>query len=219
MNDIQRVLELAKAQVGIGETPPNSSNNKFNREYYGGPVNDPKLDWCVVFVWWVFRNTGLSNLFYGGGKTASCTTFTNYHQTQEVPFDEARAGDIVLFDWSGKQTVTNHIGIILEREGDTLHTVEGNTNDHGGGGVVALKTREHQWVSHIIRPMYEVAKTEENAYDPILHNMDDVPTWAAPAVKWGIQEGFINLAPDGTFNIYTSNLQVLTWIYRRENNG
>lgn len=215
-NVINNLLELAKAQVGIGEVPANSSNNKFNQEYYGGPVNDPRLDWCVVFVWWCFKHAGISNLFYGGGKTASCTTYAHYHQDQEVDFDQAQPGDVVLFDWSGDKTNTHHIGIIISREGNVLHTVEGNTQDNGKGGKVALRPRDRKWVSKIIRPMYAVAEKEQNGYDPILHTFSEIPSWALEAVEWGINNDLIYLDKEQKFNIYTSNLQVITWLYRRE---
>lgn len=216
MSKIEEILKLAESQVGVGEVPANSSNNKFNQEYYGGPVNDPKLEWCVVFVWWCFKHSGISNLFYGGGKTASCTTFSHYHQAQEIGFDDAQPGDIVLFDWSGTKTKTQHIGFIKSKTGNVLTTIEGNTNDNGKGGEVAIKERNRKWISRVIRPMYAVAEKEENDYDPILHKLEEVPEWAHDAVKWGIKEGLINQDKNGLFNIYTSNIQVITWLYRRE---
>ena len=55
-NDILRV-----AAAEIGKKKENGENHiKYNIEYYG---EDKASPWCVVFVWWVFKHAGASNLF------------------------------------------------------------------------------------------------------------------------------------------------------------
>ncbi len=44
---------------------------KYNTAYYGREVSG-KYPWCAVFVWWVFREAGAPELYYGGGETAYC---------------------------------------------------------------------------------------------------------------------------------------------------
>lgn len=81
-DQIQKILDLAATQLKITESPPDSNNVKYNTEYYGREVFDtPKMKypWCVVFIWWLFKTTGLASLFYGGSKTASCTALSAFY--------------------------------------------------------------------------------------------------------------------------------------------
>ena len=38
---------------------------------------------CAVFVWWVFREAGAPELYYGGGETAYCPTLMSFHKESE----------------------------------------------------------------------------------------------------------------------------------------
>jgi hypothetical protein len=76
-NDIIKLLEK---EVGIKEKPANSNKVKYNTAYYGREVSGSEYPWCCVFVWWIFKQAGASELFYGGKKTASCKTLYNYHK-------------------------------------------------------------------------------------------------------------------------------------------
>lgn len=80
MNQIDALIEVATAQIGTAEDPRGSNNVKYNTAYYGRPVSGSSYPWCMVFVWWCFREAGLSSLFYDGGKTASCTTLMKWAQ-------------------------------------------------------------------------------------------------------------------------------------------
>lgn len=64
MATAEKILEIARSQIGTRESPANSDNVKYNTVYYGREVSG-KYPWCAVFVWWVFREAGGS---------PSCTT-------------------------------------------------------------------------------------------------------------------------------------------------
>ena len=51
----EKILDTARAQLGIREEPPNSNRVKFNTAYYGREVSGSAYPWCCAFVWWVFR--------------------------------------------------------------------------------------------------------------------------------------------------------------------
>ena len=51
----EKILEIARLQLGIKENPPNSNRVKFNTAYYGQEVSGRAYPWCCAFVWWVFR--------------------------------------------------------------------------------------------------------------------------------------------------------------------
>ena len=155
MTTADDIIRIAETQIGYREGANNY--NKYGAEY--GLNNQP---WCVIFVWWVFREAGASDLF--GAKTASCSRLYANHKTQEVPRADLRPGDIVFFDWSGG-TETEHVGIVQKVSGSTLTTIEGNTGasgDQSNGDGVYRKTRALSLVSHNFRPAYpqEVKRPE-----------------------------------------------------------
>ena len=133
------VTALAAGEIGVSESPAGSNTVRYNTEYYGRKVSGGAYPWCVVFLWWVFRQAGASGLFYGGGKTASCGTLRSYAKRhgQWVTADY-RPGDILIYDFSGKQSTPEHAGILerVTRSGG-LVAIEGNTSaaDPSNGGL------------------------------------------------------------------------------------
>ena len=69
----EKVLAIAKAELGVKESPPNSNNVKYNTWYYGKPVSGNAYPWCMAFVQWVFTQAGVPLPL----KTASCGALMN----------------------------------------------------------------------------------------------------------------------------------------------
>ena len=113
MAGVNDLLELARSQLGVKEAPAGSNRVKYNTAYYGREVSGGAYPWCCAFIWWLFREAGAPELFYGGGKTASCTTLYGWYkrQGQAVEKVELRPGDLVFFNFDGNPAVMNHIGI------------------------------------------------------------------------------------------------------------
>jgi len=59
----EKILEIARSQIGIKEEPPNSNNVKFNTAYYERTVSGGGYAWCAVFIWWVFQQAGAAQLY------------------------------------------------------------------------------------------------------------------------------------------------------------
>lgn len=53
-DQINRLIAIANAEVGITEYPPNSNNVKYNKWYYGREVQGPKYPWCAAFISYIF---------------------------------------------------------------------------------------------------------------------------------------------------------------------
>lgn len=152
MNNIEELLDLAKTQIGYQANPDNT--NKYNLEYYG---HESGAAWCVVFIWWLFKHTELSQLFYGGNKTASCGTLYNYYDSigctikNKVP----QRGDLVFFEFDG--VAHCHIGICESYDGKYVTTIDGNTSETGSqsnGGQVLRRTRGKGCIWGVARPKY-----------------------------------------------------------------
>lgn len=156
------IMSLAASFIGTHEDPPGSNNVIFNTDYYGGPVYDPALAWCCAFVWDIYRMADASELFYDGGKTAYCPNVASWAERtgRVLPYDQARYGDLVLFDWD-HDGVADHIGFVVGLNADgSLETIEGNTSDadHSNGGYVLGRKRYPDSVLMIVRIVYDEEK-------------------------------------------------------------
>lgn len=157
MSDLQKILSLAREQVGVSEQPPGSNNVIYNADYYGGVVQGANYPWCCVFVWWLFWKTGLSALFCGGAKTAYCPYVVNYAKNAGAWITNAdyRPGDLFLYDWD-KDGIADHIGLCVSWGGVNGQTIEGNVNER-----VAQLQRWNSEIMGAYRPAY--ADSTENA--------------------------------------------------------
>ena len=145
----EAVLQIARWQLGVQESPAGSNRVKYAEEY---GLNG--YAWCVMFVWWVFREAGF-NL----RKTASCTELTNaYKKAGQWVTEGFKPGDIVMFDFSGRKRITEHCGIVLEADGEKLIVIEGNTDprNDANGGCVMQRIRKLSLVTGACRPLYNM---------------------------------------------------------------
>lgn len=119
--------------------------------------------WCCAFVWDIFRIAGASNLFYGGQKTAYVPTAQQWLKANcaKVSLANAKAGDIVVFTWSGngynKEIGSrDHIGFIRKAGSSKLcYTIEGNTGAASPYNTTVMnRTREAKYIYGIYRPAY-----------------------------------------------------------------
>lgn len=132
------IIKLARTQIGVKENPKGSNKVIYNTEYYGREVSGSPYPWCCAFLWWLFNTAGVPELFYGGKKTASCTTLMNYYkgvgQFSTVP----KIGALAFYNW-GKGSIAYHIGIVTATTSTGIKAIEGNTaigNDSNGGEVM-----------------------------------------------------------------------------------
>lgn len=156
MTAAEKILAVAAAEIGVKENPANSNRVKYNTEYYGNDIASSKRAWCCAFVWWVFKHSELSDLFYGGKKCAGCTTLMNYYKEQgQIVTGTYKPGDLVFFQFD-KDAASDHIGIIESDNGDTITTIEGNTapNNDANGGAVMRRTRKKSLIMAVARPDY-----------------------------------------------------------------
>jgi hypothetical protein len=164
----QKLIEIAKSEVGVTETPRNSNTGTRVLEYQRA-TNLEGTGWpyCAAFVCWCIREWGqlpevrdalkmtVEEFASWRPKTAAAYGFHEWAEKRNLTvFDEnsnpgeaiLHAADIVTFDFS-------HIGLVENDQGNVLLTVEGNTDASGsreGGGVYA-KTRPRSLARKFIR--------------------------------------------------------------------
>ena len=140
---IEKVINIAKKYVGVCEDPPNSNKVVFNTKFYGREVSGANYPWCCAFIWCIFNEAGINIK-----RTASCMMLGDwFKQEGKYHKNNPQVGDIVFFKFSGSSRWTNHVGLVIEVNGNTLTTIEGNTSsDNKGsqnnGGMVAIRTRK-----------------------------------------------------------------------------
>ena len=192
---VERVIEIARRELGQTESPAGSNCTKYGAAY--GLQGQP---WCVIFLWWVFRQAGESAAFFGGAKTASCGTLLRWYkaQGQTVPVSDVQPGDIVILNFHGTQD-TEHCGLVVDvKQAITtvasVTTIEGNTSSSGSqdnGGAVCEKVRFPRQIVAVCRPKYQPD-------DP--QPVDDVSGhWAEKSIRKAINSELMAGYPDGSF--------------------
>ena len=155
MATAERLLSLARSQIGVSESPAGSNTVLYNAEYYARAVKGSGYPWCCTFVWWLFREAGASELFYNGRKTAYCPTLLNYHKKQWVTGDY-KPGDVIFFNFAGKKSAA-HVGICESWDGSYMTSIDGNTGtgNEANGGKVMRRRRDKKYIVGAYRPAYE----------------------------------------------------------------
>lgn len=155
MTTIQRVLEIAAAEVGTIEKPVNKT--KYGK--WNGTDGNP---WCGAFVNWVFSqaHVRVPNCTYTPDGAAKFRALKTWHES-----GEPKAGDVIFFDFphDGVDRIS-HVGIVVRALANgKILTIEGNTTakgvkgDQRNGGGVAVKERSMSEIVGWGRPNYKPA--------------------------------------------------------------
>ncbi len=159
MTQADKLLSIARAEIGVAEDPLGSNKVKYNSAYYGREVSGERYPWCMVFVWWCFREAGLSQLFCGGGKTASCTALMKWAQREgRFAMGDYRAGDVFLYQLDTDDS-SEHTGICTGEKDDRGRylVIEGNHNNR-----VELVARSDAELWGAYRPAWAEALEDGN---------------------------------------------------------
>lgn len=151
---------VAQAQSQVGYKEGRNNDNKYGREY--GMNNVP---YCCIGMWWCFKHAGASNLFYDGGKVASCTALWNWAHKKglAVSKNNLRKGDVVMFDWD-RSGDCDHVGIVEAAGPSQVTTIEfntsaGNSGSQSNGDGVYRRYRSYSQIAKAYRPKYDGASS------------------------------------------------------------
>lgn len=164
----EKILALARGEIGIKESPAGSNKVKYNDEYGGGPKA-----WCCVFIWWLFREAEASELFFNGAKTAYAPALLTYHRKMgRAVSGDYKPGDVIFFDFNGNGTA-DHVGICESWDGTTITTIDGNTGEgnEANGGAVMRRTRHKKYIVGAYRPAYREGETvDQKEFDRMMED-------------------------------------------------
>lgn len=159
MATVKQLLDIARNEIGYKESPPNSNLTK-----YGKWIGLNGQAWCMSYIQWCCNCANV----HLPVKTGSCTTLMNAaKQAGMWVTSNFQPGDIAIFDFSGKQKIAKHCGIVEDIIPDFgVITIEGNTssNDVGSqdnGGMVCRKQRRSQYIIGVVRPRFEEEQEED----------------------------------------------------------
>lgn len=165
MATAEKVLGIARGELGAKESPANSNRVKYNTWYYGREVSGSAYPWCMAFVQWVFAQAGVPLPI----KTASCGALMNAAKKAGQWSEKGyRPGDVVIYDFPGG-AATDHTGIIEKVTLTGVVAIEGNTSEAGSqsnGGMVCRKTRPYSLIVGAVRPKFKEDKRMDNTPSP-----------------------------------------------------
>lgn len=122
-----KAIELAKSQLGKEEVPRGSNWGHPVKDYLSRVGITFPASWCMAFVYWSFDEAAkqlstMNPLIKTGGVLNAFNSAASHHVSDPQP------GDIFIQDHGHG---LGHTGIVIKVNGDTLETIEGNTNDTG----------------------------------------------------------------------------------------
>ena len=190
MATVSELLDIARKQIGVKESPPNSNNVRYNTWYYGREVSGAAYPWCMVFVQWVFDQAGVKLPV----RTASCGALMRSAQSASCwVTGDYRPGDVVIYDFPGGAK-TDHCGIVEAVDGTYISAIEGNTSStsDADGGAVERRARKFSQIVGAVRPTYD-KEVEEVRYNTV----EECPSWARETVQKLVDREYLNGTGEG----------------------
>lgn len=180
-----QLLDVARSQIGVKESPANSNNQKYGIWY--GMNYQP---WCDMFVSWCAAQVGQSDI----GKFAYCPYHVNHFKQNGEWLGRVRPqpGDIVFF---ANGNTACHVGIVESVQSDISYTsIEGNTStsSNDNGGAVMRRSRTFGTVGSswytlgFARPKYDSGQGWQHDDKGWWRNSDG----SYPKSSWEIVDGY-----------------------------
>jgi peptidoglycan hydrolase-like protein with peptidoglycan-binding domain len=150
----KKVIQIAKSQIGILESPLNSNSGPEVNKYLASVGLGPGYAWCMAFVYYCFKEASndlsMANPLV---KTGGClnqwnqTTLPKLIRSQAVATpSKINPGSVFIMDFGGG---LGHTGIVESVSNGFITSIEGNTNnDHSRNGIgVYSNTRKINSIS------------------------------------------------------------------------
>ena len=190
MATVSELLEIARRQIGVKESPPKSNNVRYNTWYYGREVSGAAYPWCMVFAQWVFDQAKVKLPI----RTASCGALMRAAQSAGCwVTGDYRPGDVVIYDFPGG-AATDHCGIVEAVDGTYISAIEGNTSssNDADGGAVERRARKFAQIVGAVRPTYD-KEVEEVRYNTVA----ECPSWAQETIQKLVNKEYLNGTGEG----------------------
>lgn len=145
--NVRQVINLAEAQIG--------QNGQQYWDWYrenidssiGPYINGSATAWCAVFISWLLNHVGATSNYF---PSTVAFDYRDIPTSEQIPFNQLQAGDIVSFNWSGGNT-GDHVALVTGLVDGILYTIDGNAGDNG---YCQRRERNSSSVLFGIRPQY-----------------------------------------------------------------
>lgn len=135
-----KTIETAISQLGVVEIPKGSNAGPDVEKYLKSVGLGKGYSWCMAFVFWCTAQAALkTGIINPLKKTAG--VLDQYNSRKNLVITLPVPGCVFIMDFGKGQ---GHTGFVEKVTGDTIHTIEGNTNDDGSreGYEVCRRTRK-----------------------------------------------------------------------------
>ena len=149
-----KIIELASAEIGVTEMPPNSNLQKFGKWFgFDGAA------WCGIFCSWAYDQAGhsLGKMDFWKGFASVPFAYGFYSARNKLTTDPKPA-DMVIYDWPGNKEKYDHVGLFehwIDRGKGLFSAIEGNTSptNQSNGGSVMRRQRDMKNVVCFVDPL------------------------------------------------------------------
>lgn len=155
MGTAASTLDWCRRWIGYHE------EGKSNRTIFAGmAAHQNGFAWCATFITAAMRQGGVqvpAPILVASSRTMFAEA---KKRGLDVPMTSIRAGDVVHMTRGSLSAWLGHVGIVESVEGDTVVTIEGNTNSKGsatGGSVLRHRRSKSAWNLGGWRPPYKPA--------------------------------------------------------------
>lgn len=143
MNNVETVLNQARAWIGCKES--DGSHKQIIDVYnahtplargYKVKYTD---SWCAVFVSAVAIKANATDVIpLECGAEQMVKLFKSMGAWQEDNNYVPKPGDVIFYDWDGKDTWSDHVGFVESVSGNNITAIEGNKSDAVGRRTIAI---------------------------------------------------------------------------------
>ena len=151
-------------------------------------------------------------------RTASCGDLMNAAKAAGCwVARDFQPGDVVIYDFSGRQKTTQHCGIVEQALPDYgVQASEGNTSQGGGsqdnGGMVCRKNRADKYIIGAVRPQFEAEREDDDM--TVYRTINDVPSCYKVAVQKAMNRNALKGTSDKEINVSEDLCRTLTVLDR-----
>lgn len=155
----------------IGMAEEGNTGSKYRMWFYNSSADYPNVDWCAIFVSWMYDQAGGIDKYIkssaGAGSIPRESDAAGYGTWYESEYSNTstapKAGDIVVFTWNGLGQVSgqdkyysNHVGYVYDVDDKNIYTIEGNAGVAASTSTVQLKSydRKSGEINGYFRPNY-----------------------------------------------------------------
>lgn len=123
----KKTILSAVSQIGVQEIPKGSNAGVDVEKYLKSVGLGKGYSWCMAFVYWCTQEAS-NKLKQPNPLIKTGGVLAQYNNAKNTKVTIPKSGDVFIMDF-GKGT--GHTGIVEYVLNDTIHTIEGNTNDEG----------------------------------------------------------------------------------------